>query len=311
MLSVASASGPQSAEVEPLDSLAHIRPQLKARKSGRALQVQGFGGPKLEQVGGGRRGEVEGFSRSSRRRLFQTVAAIPWDRYGRTFLVTLTYPGKEAPDYVPTDGRKAKAQLAAFRKRWVRKWGAIQAVWKLEFQGRGAAHWMLLVVPPEGVTPAELEGWCLWVWWEVVGSRSKDHLKHGAQVVEWKGDPSNYFAKYAVKGTSKEYQHQVPEWYARVGRFWGLWGVSPEWEEVDLSPAQFTALRRLVVRYRRARSRNPRRIKSARSRFQGAWLVGGTASGALADRLMRGVWDPGEVASWRRGEGDQAGGREE
>lgn len=279
-------------DAKPLDTLAHNCTQLKVRKSGRALQLQGFGGGSLEQIGGGRRKAVQGFSKAARRRLFQTVAAIPWDRYGRTFLTTLTYPGKEAPDFVPTDGRKAKAQLRAFKERWRRKWGPIKAVWKLEFQRRKAVHWMLLVVAPDGVEPKALEAWCRQVWWEIVGSGSKDHLTHGASVIDWEGDPSHYFAKYAVKAESKEYQHEVPEWYTRVGRFWGLWGIAPEWEEATLTPGQFVALRRLVLRYRRARVKNPKRkgwIKAPKYRTQGTWVVGGSKSGALADQLLRAI----------------------
>jgi hypothetical protein len=198
-------------------------------------------------------------------------------------VVTLTYPGEE--DWVPTDGRQAKAQLAAFRRRWERKWGPARGVWKLEFQRRGAVHWMIALLVGDQVDLGAVRRWTSRAWYEIVGSGLEKHRRAGTQVIEWQGDLSAYFAKYAAAKGAKEYQHEVPDWYRRVGRFWGLWRLEPEWQGGTLTPRAFVALRRVLVRYRRSRKRS--RKFRAPGGLRGGWVMGGQRSGDLAAQLLR------------------------
>lgn len=263
--------------------LAHNCTHFEARFSGRMLMLSGFQGSKGRRIGGGLRGEVRAFSDDSRMRLLQTVAAIPWDQLGAVLMVTLTYPGEA--EYVPRSGKAAKAHLRAFRMRWERRWGPMQAVWKLEFQRRGAIHWMLCVVAPRGVSLTRLREWVSWSWWQIVGSGRETHKRAGTQVKVWQGDPSWYFAKYATKGghLDKEYQHEVPSWMLDVGRWWGVWRLRPEWCRVSLTESEFAALRRVVVRLRRSRGHRRYRVRGLR----GCWLVSKEQSGQLAASLLR------------------------
>ena len=261
--------------------ISHIRPRFFIGKSGKCLVLKGFSG---SRKGGGIRGNISGFSKGSRRRLFMTVSAIPWDKLGSTFLVTLTYPGD--PEYVPRDGVQAKEQLKAFRKRWERRWGPIRAVWKLEFQRRGAVHWMLAIVDP-GVEIGKLRRWVSRTWYEIVGSGDRKHLKAGTSVEVWKGDLALYFSKYGSYKEQKEYQHQVPEWYESVGRFWGLWRLKPEWKWEEVSCTDFVAMRRVCVRYKRSKGT---RIKTP-ALLRGMFIVGGKKSEEMANQLIRAIRD--------------------
>lgn len=220
---------------------------------------------------------------NSRRRLLRQMSAIPWDKLGRVIVVTLTYPGEE--EWVPKDGKQAKRQLGAFRMRWDRKWGKVRGVWKLEFQRRGAVHWMIAAIAPEGVPLAQLRKWVSEAWFEVVGSGNPKHVSAGTKVQEWQGDPAGYFAKYLACKADKEYQHEVPDWYRRVGRFWGFWRLEPEWQGGPITPEAFVDLRRVMVRYRRSKKRG-RKFKVS-SRWRGAWVMGGQRSGDLAEQLLR------------------------
>lgn len=94
----------------------------------------------------GRRGVVTGWSRKSRSNLLRTLAgcALP----GHWAMWTLTVPAdwfRYAPH--PDD---AQELLRTFVKRYEREFGEMSAVWKLEFQRRGAFHYHIGFRMPEG-----------------------------------------------------------------------------------------------------------------------------------------------------------------
>lgn len=98
-------------------------------------------------------GIIRGWSRRSRARMVSTMAELDLAplllQEGRPAMVTLTYPGEWLS--VAPDGATVKGHLQAFFKRFQRAWGTPWlGVWKLEFQRRGAPHFHLLMVPPEG-----------------------------------------------------------------------------------------------------------------------------------------------------------------
>ena len=84
------------------------------------------GPPREGQVGGGTRRPITGFSASSRRRMLRTLGTLDLAGVGGIpVFVTLTYPGDWRP-ICPT-GREAKRQLDLFRRRWLRRWGVVNA----------------------------------------------------------------------------------------------------------------------------------------------------------------------------------------
>src|SRR5205823_1017705 len=128
------------------------------------------------------RGQINGFSFAARRRLLRLCAEV--DRRECRLLplfVTLTYPS-----VWPADPADWKRQLDRFFHRLKRGWPDAAAIWRLEFQRRGAPHFHLLVFGLEFL-PAT---WVAAAWYEIVGSGDLKHLQAGTQVVRvksWRG----------------------------------------------------------------------------------------------------------------------------
>jgi hypothetical protein len=97
--------------------------------------------------GGGIRGRIKGFSRSSRSNLLRRFASINRRAFraykGRVFAVTLTYPNEW-----PEDPEACKNQLKALLKRLKRRFGNFACFWRLGIQERGAWHFHLLLFIP-------------------------------------------------------------------------------------------------------------------------------------------------------------------
>lgn len=133
---------------------------------------------------------------------------------GRSYFVTLTYPER-----YPDDGRVWKKHLRAFLRRLERR-GLQGAVWRLEFQERGAPHFHLLLVFVDKVDLSWLREYVSVAWYEVVGSGDEKHFLAGTncqQVRVGRGLMSyiaKYLAKEAVDGVA-------------VGRRWGVVGELP------------------------------------------------------------------------------------
>jgi len=89
----------------------------------------------------GRRGKITRFSAQSRGRMIELVASInrPACRH-KPLMVTLTYPA-----VFPDEGRAVKRHLDMFLKRLKREFPQSAAIWKLEYQRRGAPHFHILL----------------------------------------------------------------------------------------------------------------------------------------------------------------------
>lgn len=200
------------------------------------------------------RQEIKSWSRKSRANMVKSLCEIdyvsplsdinphgPMLRRGRVpAMVTLTYSGDWLT--VAPNGKAAKRHLQLFFKRYWRAWGEkLKAVWKLEFQRRGAPHFHLLMVPPHGKARAGVAAgrpfkfWLSAVWASIVNHPDPEeysrHLKRGTNVNFSEGlrakDPKRvavYFTKHGAF-RAKEYQNCVPvEWQGPgdgPGRFWG------------------------------------------------------------------------------------------
>ena len=182
-------------------------------------------GPECERRGGGVRGKIKGFSRASRRRLMDKLMGVDWRAVavptkhaheGRAFFVTLTYPDSWPSDY-------GKSHLRAFRARLERAFGGVGAVWRLEFQERGAPHYHIMLVLDQVLPVAVLRSWVSRAWFEVVGSGDEKHLRAGTnvQVVYAERGPGKLMC-YLGKYLSKESFDGV-----EAGRVWGIWGMLP------------------------------------------------------------------------------------
>jgi hypothetical protein len=215
--------------------------------------------------------EITEWSRKSRARMFRAFCELDYgpllERSGIPAMVTLTYPGDWLT--VAPDGKTVKKHMKALRKRWARAWGlSLLAVWKLEFQARGAPHVHLFTVVPDGRTAAgqQFREWLSAAWAAVVEHPDPEeyrrHQLAGTGVDYAAGlrsrDPRRiavYFSKhglYAAKG----YQNLVPaEWQEPgkgPGRFWGVWGLKRCAKAVEVTPQAATLAARVMRRWARA-----------------------------------------------------------
>lgn len=242
---------PGGGEARPLsyDAYCQIKaPEIVYWSRGALLRADRGGRP--GKPVGGKRGQIGGFTRASRLRLFRTLAKI--DRSaGLPCFMTLTYH-----DHWPEDPREWKHLLIdRLLAQLVREHG-IAGVWKLEPQKRGAPHHHLLVW---GSSEADLQSDVPMRWNEIAGYGSRDHLRwHRGElgnrpcveaVQSWA-----FVTRYAAKYLGKEV-----EW-AHVGRFWGVFnrpGV-PWAEEITLNVSDRKVMEfiRGMRRFARLRSRN-------------------------------------------------------
>lgn len=194
-------------------SKTHIRPFFSLYVGASLIQT-GKGG-KCDVKGGGKRKEIQGFSKAARYRLMCTIARIRRDVELPMF-VTLTYP-KKYPD-----PDRAKRDLKIFLQRLARAFLSSGWIWKLEPQVRGAAHFHMMVW---GVEEKELLMWVVNNWFEIAGDGDINHklfhlgILHDSkpcvqQVHSWRGVWS-----YASKYLGKTFEQVGWKW---SGRFWGV-----------------------------------------------------------------------------------------
>lgn len=200
-------------------------------------------GEQGEQVGGGKRGKVQGFSPASRRRLLYTFGKI--QRAKMPVMVTLTYPAE-----FPTDSQVWKNHLRRWWQRLKRRIPGAGAVWKLEPQKRGAPHYHLLVWGLEGVPLGEMKAYISKSWFQVVASGDKKHLLAGTRVEPVRDHRG--VMSYAGKYLGKVEEEDIPGWQ-EPGRFWGIKSAECiPWAELVSYPVTMTEAVKLLRLIRRA-----------------------------------------------------------
>ncbi len=178
-----------------------------------SVSIPGVGG----QVGGGKRGKVQHFSADSRYRLFRLLHQLKFERV--TF-VTLTYPAE-----FPTNPRKYKAHLKEYRRRFEARYGKVPAVWRLEFQERGAPHYHLMYLDAPFVPVPD---WCA-LWSDVIHTKDENHRKIGVDVkLITQGKEAGLVASYLGKYVAKVDERCNVDSERSPGRWWGKWNVQEE-----------------------------------------------------------------------------------
>jgi hypothetical protein len=176
-------------------------------------------------------------------------------------MITLTYPG-DWLSLAPT-AKHAKRHLQQFRKRFERQFERpCFAMWKAEFQRRGAVHFHLFSVAPVGIQ--EFRSWVATAWSEIVNPideiERQKHLLAGTAVDIAPGASiadarlvAVYFSKHSSANFGrKEYQNQPPEEWTKsgsVGRFWGYWNLKPYEVEARITERELVQLARLIRRW--------------------------------------------------------------
>lgn len=207
------------------------------------------------------------FTPASRRRLMRKINSINREEAGLPFFITLTYH-----DHWPETSVGRKRHMDALQKRMERVYGPFSAIWRLEFQKRGAPHYHLLAfVAPEQIVPylgqglrrhrraaeLRLRNNVSWMWNEIVDPSDTQHLAAGTAVEEirsWNGVTS-YAAKYMGKLETLQKGLESP------GRFWGVWRkkmLPISYEHTQITLPHFFQMRRVMKRYGRLKIRNTR-----------------------------------------------------
>lgn len=211
------------------------------------------------------KGKVVGWSRRSRARMAQTLGKVDWTPLFETgvtpAMVTFTLPDRwEQLAPTPAD---FKRMVDHWKINYRNAWGeSPTAVWKLEFQLRGAPHLHVLMTPPEGPAksrhPYEFDAWLAHSWADVVGEpdpaeRAK-HLVHGTHVrpveLEHRSPSSigDYFSKHGMFA-EKGYQNEMPDlWRDAIAsgepgtQFWGAWRLKKAVAVLQLDDRGATAI---------------------------------------------------------------------
>lgn len=158
--------------------------------------------------GGGKRGDVDGFSMASRKRMIELCLTLDSaDVVRNSVFITLTYPEK----YPETSA--TKIHLEAFIKRVYRSFGKLAILWRLEYQKRGAPHYHLIVF---GVRFID-KGWVAGAWFEIVGSGDQRHLNAGTRVESLESGRGVVF--YVAKYCAKIENNVAGD---KTGRVWGV-----------------------------------------------------------------------------------------
>jgi hypothetical protein len=227
--------------------------------------------------GSGKRERVYGLSKSAIRRFLRFSMSL--DLRQAAIAIGLTYP-----DDFPEDQKQWHKHLNALKKRLLRRFSQMRrnaqgkrqytsefsAFWRIEFtvrqsgevkEGQAAPH-VHIVLFLKNQEPAKLSeewqtefrAWLKKSWYEIVGSKNKDHLNVGAwmKILDLKEQEDvEYFLRYIAKPDyeDKPPDFDIAEYYPMgTGRVWGIWckenlPMSPI-VEIPITKEQFDLIQR-------------------------------------------------------------------
>lgn len=168
------------------------------------------------------RGRIVGWSRKSRKRMMDLLAA--WRTNKSMWFVTLTYH-----DY-PAEPRAWKRDMDAFLKRLRRKYPNVGGMWKLEFQRRGAPHFHLLLAIDTDYF--DLMRFVTDAWADIAHKHSQYRGAYATNVrtIISRRHAMHYAAKYMSKSLPERVDGEGEVTEVRCGRFWARFG------DFDASP---------------------------------------------------------------------------
>lgn len=181
-----------------------------------------------DQIGGGVRGRISGFSENSRRRLMYRLAKI--ERGGLPVLVTLTYPDCYYERLERFENWKR--DIDTLGKRISRAFPGAGACWKMEiidrksglYKGVMFPHFHLLIW---GVGVDLLREFISLAWFQVVKTGDIHHFKAGTRVeqVRTENGVRSYVSKYLCK-TAAENTRYLGRWWGFIGKKNLPWAVA-------------------------------------------------------------------------------------
>lgn len=262
--------------------------RMSMNKNGLAMSCKGLQ-VRGKHLDGVKRGVIRGWSRSSVRRLRETLffKDVP---NSNVYGVTLTLPWKDGAFDVATMGEEFRQILERFRTNFLVSFAHSSMVYRIELQTRKAPHIHAVVfVSPDDVksncTLKEwlLINWCLKAVKDLHGGSALDFCKHGIDVKQMDATNRNYLFRYLVDHASKRKQAQLG-W---KGRQWGVVGSKnlqslPNEFIEDLSPRAevlfWRMVRRLNAYHPKAKCIFGQKVKLSTRRFGVSFFNGGGSS---------------------------------
>lgn len=258
--------------------------------------------------GGGIRGTVAGFSRASRKRMFEFMASVR--NTGSMLFLTMTFDDTTA---VNSDDWML-ACFETFRKRFERAYPHCRALWRKEWQDRKSGDYEGMFVPHyhlliftgvhyekcqhESVSEA-FSAWAKDAWHEITSSTDENHIVYGAHVtpVRSRRHAYNYIGKYIGKQESNS---------LHTGRAWGRIGTfdCTASETFALDADEYIVLRRLIKKWLKTRAQVP--SENASPEEVEKWLLRNKRQCAYARRFARGLSTEG-CTVFGLGDGDYGG----
>jgi len=225
----------------------------------------------------GKRGTVQGWTHAATKNCMAFLRSVTIDQLtGCGFAITLTLAK------CPLTPQDWHALRRSFFKRMERA-GLIRSHWVTEWQRRGVPHLHGIVYFPDPPTDHD---YCVYhqkiitSWVEVAEPfGALRHCQHVIPVSDSLGW-FQYLSKHSARGVThyQRCKESIPElWQQHTGRVWGHTGDWPTQDpiSIQLDPAGFFALRRVIKGWRLADSRaeherkvRARRITSARRVLQ-------------------------------------------
>lgn len=189
--------------------------------------------------GGGRRGQVNGWTRGAARRLVSFLWSVNPDLLGDDgWAITLTVG--ETPE-TATEWEHARS---LFLQR-CRDLGVTRYQWCTEWTALGRPHTHMAVYGP-----GRLDVALLLAWLDIADSHGWPVATKAQHIVPIVGATGwlQYVSKHAARGVVHYQREGAPEGWTKTGRLWGVGGDWPTEEEtvIEMGVAQFALFRDLV-----------------------------------------------------------------
>lgn len=196
----------------------------------------------------GKRANITGFSKGSRKRILTRINTINQKRlFGKQIFITLTYSSS-----YPLDAHSWKRDLDNFLKQLKRLNPKSVAIWRMEFQERGAPHFhiILMFTDPSDICKNvfTLRKKLKRAWFRISNIPKPDQTNFACDVnyiESWRG-VTYYTGKYICKAEQSNIKALYPDY---LGRFWGISNrkfLPIDILEIEISPAEFVNIRRFL-----------------------------------------------------------------
>jgi hypothetical protein len=187
-----------------------------------------------------KRGTISGISSKSRYRLIKILAKV--SRPDSCLFITLTY--RNFTDEFTT----WKSHLNRFGVSLNYHFPDHSAVWRMEFQDRGAPHFHILLWPARDTNVVSLRDELAKRWCKIIGQETSANLEYGVTVGEVTDFRASAFYLSVYQAKDAQDRDDIA-----TGREWGLWhrerlGLEPI-KETAISDRQFLLFRRVLRRH--------------------------------------------------------------